>query len=387
MNNQFKCGFLSGGIWIGPGAKSVTPCCHITKSSNSMKHENFDSLINHPTLVAMRKQSIKGQIPDGCIGCVNKESNGLFSPRMKANIVFSNKGVVKEYIDYSDVEQVYVSLSNICNYKCVMCSSGQSHLIAKEYKEKNPLLMVSDDKFEDFIDLIKKSKNLKNIQVTGGEPFQHKTRLRKLLTNLPKNVYFYMHTNGSFFDKETEELCKMMENFKEASVNFSIDGHKNSFEYQRTNGVWNDVLQNVINFNKSIDTDKVNCNLSYTVSCFNLLDVLDCIKNYNHLFNQLDFFTINQPSEYVIGMLKQDILEKTYDEFISWQATADPNLKRKIYIDDIVVNLKNTIDNPVDQNTIKDFWHKTEYMRDIRGIDLETKMPELIYMLRSMDEN
>lgn len=382
---QFECGFLSSGIWIGPGAKNVMPCCHVSKFGDRPSFQDFDSLINHPTLVEMRKQSINGKIPELCSDCVAKEKSGLKSPRFKANRTFTNKGAVKEIIDYSDVEHIYVSLSNICNYKCVMCSGGQSHLIAKEHKLTNPLLMVDDDKFDQFIDVIKKAKNLKNIQVTGGEPFQHKNRLRRLLEHLPKDIYFYMHSNGSFFDKETEELCKMMENFREASVVFSIDGHKNSFEYQRTNGVWNDVLNNITEFNKKIDTTKVTCNLGYTVTCFNVMDIVDFISNYNHLFSRLDFFPIRKPSEYVIGMLSQDKVIETYNKIKDFLDNLDEHIRKKIHADEVLVSLKAAIDDPVSNDTIKEFWKRTKYMSEVRGIDLHEKMPELIKNLRSID--
>jgi len=384
---QFECGFLSSGIWIGPGAKNVMPCCHVSKFGNRNSFEEFDSLINHPSLVAVRKEAAQGKIPSICNDCVSKEKDGLFSPRNKANKFFSNKGVVKEIIDYTDVEQIYVSLSNICNFKCVMCSGGQSHLIAKERSAdsiRDPLLMVNDDKFEQFIDVIKKAKNLKNIQVTGGEPFQHKIRLRKLLEHLPKDIYFYMHTNGSFFDKETQELCKMMESFREASVIFSVDGYENSFEYQRTNGVWKDVLYNLEQFNKVIDTTKVKPRLGYTVTCFNVIDVVNFIKNYHYLFDRLDFHPIRKPEEYVIGMLNQDTLEKTYDELKNFLQNINDDVKNKIHVKEVLVNLENYINNNVSETNIEQFWKTAKYMTEVRGINLETKLPSLIKKLRTV---
>lgn len=97
-----------------------------------------------------------------------------------------------------------------CGYisRAVWIGPGQSHLIAKEQKFKNPLQMISDENFDSLLKMLQEANNLEYFQVSGGEPFQHKARLRKILNNISKNIIFYMHTNGSIFDNEVVEMCK-----------------------------------------------------------------------------------------------------------------------------------------------------------------------------------
>lgn len=380
---QFKCGYISGAVWIGPGARTILPCC-FTDNKNTTGYSNVDysNLVNHPTLVDIRQQANEGNVHELCKLCVKKEQDGIKSARIKSNHAFKNQGNIKVNIDYSDIEQIYLSLSNICNYKCVICSPGQSHLIAKEQKFKNPLQMISDENFDSLLKMLQEANNLEYFQVSGGEPFQHKARLRKILNNVSKNIIFYMHTNGSIFDNEVVEMCKKMENFKSASVCFSIDGHEGSFEYQRTNGVWKDVLENIKKFNQIINTNKVFPTNNYTVTCFNLFDIKDFIENYQTYFHKLAFHELRSPHEYHISLLKEDYLLKAQNELTLYYDGLPSNIKEKVYLKEILVAINNAISNPPSDEIIDKFWRQTEYMKKVRGISLEEKLPHLIKCLR-----
>jgi MoaA/NifB/PqqE/SkfB family radical SAM enzyme len=381
--DQFKCGYISGSIWIGSGATTILPCC-FTDNKNKPGYSNlaYKSLINHPVLVDIRQEANQGKVHELCNMCVKKEKDGLKSARLKSNTLFKNKGNVKVNIDYNDLEQIYLSLSNICNYKCVICSSGQSHLIAKEEKLKNPLKMISDKDFDKLLEIIKEANNLQYFQVSGGEPFQHKARLKKVLNNITKNVNFYMHTNGSIFDDEVIEICKIMEGFKSAIVSFSIDGHRESFEYQRTNGVWTEVFNNIKKFNQIIDTNKVFPTNNYTVTCFNLLDIQDFIENYHPYFHKISFHELTSPSAYHIRMLTEEHLIQTQIKLKTFYHNLSSDIKNKIYLEEIFVAIKSALNNPPDKETIDEFWRKAEYMNKIRGISLEEKLPHLLEHFR-----
>lgn len=380
--NQFKCGYISSSVWIGPGGRTILPCCYTSKQNSAGYSDlEYDSIINHPVLQEIRKAAINGEAHELCENCVIKEQHGLKSPRHKANENFSNQGEVKVEIDYLDLEQVYLSLSNVCNYKCVICSPGQSHLIAKEEKLSNHLHMVNDTEFDDFITLIKEAKNLKFLQLTGGEPFQHKVRLKRILENVQKDIKFYLHTNGSIFD---EQLIKMMEDFTQAQVAFSIDGHKNSFEYQRTNGVWDEVYENIKQFNSKIDTTKVEPVNNYTVTCFNLLDIKDFIENYHPYFGALAFHELKNPHMYNINVLKTEVLEQFQDELTTYYDNLPDEIESKINLKEIWVSIQTAIDNPARDETIDAFWNRAEYMDKVRGISLTEKLPHLLDYIRTV---
>jgi len=380
---QFECGYMSSAVWIGPGATSILPCCYTSKAADRNKHRDMGDILNHQNLLDVRRDAMKGIAHEFCLDCVYKEKNGMRSPRLEANKFFANKGKVKEYITEEDIEHIYFSLSNLCNFKCVICSSGQSHLIAKEEKIQNPLMQISDAGFDKLLAILDKAKNLKKLQISGGEPFQHKKQLKKVLSAVPKDINFYLHTNGSILDDETIELCKIMETFYKSSVSFSIDGWKNSFDYQRTNGEWYSVRNNLQRFNDLIDMDKVWSVNNYTVTCFNLLDIPEFTLENKKFFKRMYYYELKKPSEYHISMLKDEYLEKAKKGILEIQKTFTPHeLNYKILLNDIVKAIDLALDNPPSQSMIDAFWKKTKYMEVVRGVSLQYKLPGLIECLR-----
>lgn len=84
---------------------TITPCCEWPST------EPFDAQV-------AEQMFAQGQVPPGCTVCLLKESTGEHSLRQKFNRVLS---------DTPGIQSIDLSVDNVCNIQCLMCSSEYSH--------------------------------------------------------------------------------------------------------------------------------------------------------------------------------------------------------------------------------------------------------------------
>ena len=182
----------------------------------------------------------------------NAEDNGRWSQRLKwldreekylgeTGIYEANTNIVK-----NDIHHLYMRFNNICNFKCRMCGPHFSNAwipdhnkLAEATKTTRPWLENSmskqridiDNFFDQFGDMI---SNLKQIWITGGEPFIDNSiydffeQLKKY-TNL-KNIKVLINTNATKVD--TQKLIPLMD-VKQLALNISVDATGKLFPYMR----------------------------------------------------------------------------------------------------------------------------------------------------------
>ena len=160
---MFKCGYLAGAINITNNPeRSVIPCCHVDHNHTLY---NGKDLLNGNILRQMRNDSLNNKTPDLCIPCVSTEKVGNDSPRLRSIREFKNKGIVKELFLPTDVEVLYLKISNLCNFKCVMCDSSSSHLIAKENGVEDSLIEINNFYESQLLSLLSSMTNLRHVHI------------------------------------------------------------------------------------------------------------------------------------------------------------------------------------------------------------------------------
>lgn len=338
---MFKCGYLSHGLYVSFGLDgNVLPCCYISKSNSDLKREPTDDLLNGPLVKSFRQTAIKGDIPDICTDCVNLEKLTGRGPRLE-NIYFDDT-TVKETIVEEDVRYLQIRLSNVCNFKCTICSSSYSHLIGKENGEKNPLKVIEDSVLTDLKQRLPKMINLKFVIFGGGEPFHNSNGLIELLDYIPRTAAIAAHTNGSVFNKP---LLRKLSEFKTSVLTFSLDGTDRFFNYQRSNGNWNDVKKNIRKIQKFYPKIRMHCD--HTATCVTLPNLKEFLRQTTPLFTKVKIHFIKYPNYYQINLLKEEVLN---------------HIKNQIKDEVIRKNINEAINNPPSDETIKEFWNYTDYL-------------------------
>ena len=364
---MFKCGWLAGGINISENpSRSVMPCCHVDKldPKNHVLIHNGKDLINGDTLKQMRKDAVNGITPELCKMCVSKEKLGIDTPRLRSIREFNNKGIVKEVFDPSDVEALYIKFSNLCNFKCVMCGAGSSHLIAKEQNWSTPLSEINDFYETQLLDLLPQMTNLRHVQITGGEPLLHKKKNLDFLSKLSKDVKIQYRTNGSIYDNEVTDFLKTFD-----TVHFltSIDGQEDVLHYQRPRSEWNVIEENLKQY-KDKGFTIIN---TMTVTSFNIHQIPKFINEQGYLFDYMVYTPVRFPEEYRVNLIQPSKLEQIVEELKQAEDPEQGDLKN--IIKDIEENYMYTPSDKI----IEKFWTQAEYMKQHRGVDLETLISEM----------
>jgi len=361
---MFKCGYLSGSLWVGNDNRHVYPCCFTNNKETRYKPPlNLnDEYLNNEILLDMRRTALRGDTPTLCKGCDFEKNKSLF--------LFKNRGNVKEFIDNEDIEFLHVSLGNVCNFKCVICSPNQSHLILKEKYPDNNSYIKNQGYFDFLIENIPKMKNLHSIQFTGGEPFYNKKILLDILSKLPDKVEIHpLRTNGSIFDKDIMESVKR---FSKVRLAFSYDSYGKTIEYQRPNCIWPEMEQTLEKFLNFREQNKnIIISNDFTVTWINVDTIPDFHKKFKDIFAEIRYHPILFPTYWMINLLKPEYQKEILKSLVLIKE-ADPVRK----------HINEYLNNEISEKEINILWNNIEYMKKHRNVSLEEKIPHIIPFLR-----
>ena len=326
---------------------NMTPCCKINLQWKGGKNiNNIDSLDqywNSNELKKLRVDHLQGNQPTVCKVCWTDEQAGKSSLRQEHN---------KQFAKYLDLQQIKdnttghsqdlpvlldLNLSNICNYKCVMCNPTLSSKIAQEQQQHRDryqslgFIKIADGanhswpeekRFTEFMKQV--SPNLHYIELKGGEPLlikQVKTTIKAIQNKSECTIA--LTTNGSV-DFE-EEFLSVLSEFKKLWICVSVDGVGSLGEWIRNGSDWaqvNSVIQKVSSLKNCV---------------FRLSTVLQFFSPITFP----DIFYYSKQHNYEI-----EILQCTYPDYLSINAISPDRAKsflhwvkdqKEAYPDDVVL--------------------------------------------------
>jgi organic radical activating enzyme len=214
-----------------------------------------------------------------------------------------------------------------------MCHPGQSSLIAKDLDVVIP--SINKENIESITDMVIKNQHkLKEMYLSGGEPFHipHNIKLLNLIQN--KEIPLRINTNMNW--NHNNKMYEILKNFKNVQLTMSADAIEEKFNYIRNGASWNKFLENIkmvkteTNFQLRVNTifSVINAdNIDQLIDYFyNKLDIKDITINILYIPIEID--SRNYPEN-----KKQNIVDRLF----------------KIYKTIDNVNLKNNIQNCIDQ--------------------------------------
>lgn len=205
------------------------------------------------SVAEVRETVAAGKWSSACVSCKNDEDTGKISyrqqqlaallkrPQSVATLIDSvNLYKTRKQVLYYDFQ---LTLSNICNYACVMCGPGSSSIIAKKLNSFPVIrqkLLPPDLIFPEYC----------RVSFSGGEPFLDPVFLA-VLKKLPRSATVIVTTNGSICN---EALVSELSRFKDVHLAVSIDGIAGTYEKIRLGGSWSVVEHNVKTFATRLNT-------------------------------------------------------------------------------------------------------------------------------------
>tara|TARA_B100001094_G_C18154547_1_gene785642 strand:+ start:631 stop:2022 length:1392 start_codon:yes stop_codon:yes gene_type:complete len=455
--NSTICPYIFKGALVEGQSRKVIPCCRWDANRPKNKKPSYDivrefekdqKVVDYENYFSkVREDMLKGKRVSECRRCYADEDIGLSSMRTRALDDFvSNKLELrkKEHImrrgpkgllsnlTNPQLEYLEIESGRYCNLKCRTCGPGLStswdedlhkskDAITNFYGNEQNILdqLQQMQPMNETLSLLtyKDCQHLKEIKVTGGEPFLTDTFL-KFIENLvkwdlAKNIIIDTFTNCSFFPKE--KYLTMLPKFKGVMINLSLDAVKERNEFLRKKSKW-ELTQKVAERWKKLASDNSNIaiRISHTISILNVLyfeeffkwvhtffinkskKSWDGITVIDEIFSQSPISIIDStvaygPDYLSIRNFSNNVKEKLLQNIIKQKETLMKwiDSENKKWDDPISIKTNESIFEEIiatlekkDNIVVNDkFFTKTEMFDNIRNENWRTVFPELAEIL------
>jgi radical SAM protein with 4Fe4S-binding SPASM domain len=368
--------------------------CHM--SENEMGDTANGSILeqwDNEKFQTLRKQQLSGEWSEGCKNCKAKEEKGLTSKR-KHWMTLDIFRDVWEKVDWNnpinnEIYHLDIAFNNLCNFKCLMCNSAYSNAWINDEKklqgffdsiyEKRTSSTWNREKWtlksSQLEEILDRAKNLRRVEILGGEPFLVPEFLEflKLMKDrgLTKQTEIMITTNGSVI---TEEKLNLLEDFKYVNINLSLDATGSYFSYMRSAGIidWPTIVQKasiIKDWCEKARKGTYKLNINGTFQLINILDLKDFIEfiiyfygwdkrepssqsKFRHSFEHRVLFG---PSYLRAECAPNILLEESLDQinFLKSKYQFLENITEKRYLDDIYKLLINAKTSPLEEREKK----------------------------------
>lgn len=242
---------------------SYAACCWTTEHINTNTTIDF----YHKDLQTLRQVNSQGILPTNyCSACLEQEKTDKKSSMRMGYLETHGAPTYTPSLQYLDINIDYA-----CNLACVTCGPELSTTWRNELKIVNNDIRPRLDEFLKNLDSIDFS-DLKEIRLWGGEPLLTRTHVTILEHVLRQGradqVRLMYNTNGTC--RISDDVKRLIEQFKFARISFSIDGIGDRFEYLRYPAKWSEVRDNLIWWKNNLPHNSM-LSLTVTASLLNVL--------------------------------------------------------------------------------------------------------------------
>ena len=357
---------------------TVWPCC-IMGSEIAPKGEdqNYNRLgmkdvhlltpqeiFEHPRMDELRNNLASGIRDSACEVCWNQEDRGFKSSRE-----FSYED--ESHITYiPNLEEIDITVSNVCNLRCRMCSPTSSNLLMIDYQyfNNNNLLDKADravggrwwfstphstEQSPQWQWLIENTDKITHLKMSGGEPF-YDTKVIELLEiyvkkDHAKNTTLTFHTNATQF---TDQVVELLSKFKLNNHSLSIDGTDRVYEYIRHPATFAELTASLNNYFSKVTTRPEFTHFTMVVSAYNILNINNYIE-WTKKFATVELLTYQEiyPMDrgVVLKHLPKHILIKAKDRVIPYLENYGDNTVR---LKNLITQIDNAIINNIENKQL-----------------------------------
>lgn len=324
------------------------------------------------------------RIPE-CNSCWKEEAAGKESKRIRDNKIYQDKELTKDMLP----AVVDLSMGNLCNIKCRICSPWHSTpWLMEQSKIENPenpkkylnqshwiSFKESFDHDNDYFwkDIVTLLPNAEKFDFAGGEPFyieKHWDIVRKCVDNgWSKNQHIHYNTNGTIYP---EKYMHLLEEFKVIDIQVSSDGIKDKFEYLRHPAKWDDVENNLDRFISAKDKNKTDWLLSIcvSISAFNVYDFFETFEYYasKGLGMYINIVHDHRGVRILPPALKKIIINKLM--------SAESKYRPIEWIKERDMICRHLENSEYHEHDWQEFWRELKIRDAIRNENFETTFPE-----------
>ena len=212
---------------------SVNPCCEFSPDILSV-NDSLKNAFESSEWNELRRRMLTNKPIKGCENCYVKEESGLKSVRN----LFNEEYLTEDNFD-PKLKDLHLEISNICNFKCVICGHSKS---SRWYSDEKYLKTLVDregfdidlnnkiiDSFDSLHDL--DYSNIEALRFLGGEPLLD-DRFLDVLDRVDLSKTFIMISTNNSIDP-TDKWLKYLDKAKKLAIMISVDGINDVGEFVR----------------------------------------------------------------------------------------------------------------------------------------------------------
>lgn len=276
----------------------IRPCCMGDEFDLNIRNKTIQQVYNDPKRLEFVDSFRRNEQHPACHKCWKDpeiRANFSTSPHAREITKQAMNGITPKH----ELRWLEIKPGNRCNLKCRICGVHNSSSWTKdtaaieepEVKYKNSEAFKytqSCDWIDDpeFWNDLNQLESIEYLHFMGGEPFMvpEHFQLIERLVNDPtidtSNITIGYNTNGTYFP--TKENFELYNNFKQVNFALSIDDIDERFNYQRKLANWEEVKNNIKNFQK-LNKDQYFVHLDPTISIYNIFYLNEITKAFNDL--------------------------------------------------------------------------------------------------------
>ena len=251
------------------GSRYERKLCCVSKEIYSAKKQTTIEFWNSDKMKQVRLAMLNGEKVNECQGCYELEEVGVSSLRQESSIQFGHELLEKTFADIhpdGSIDQLprYYDYRTIhCNLQCISCgpvfSSQHITLHDKRYPDNKSKFSV-DKEFEQSLtdEMVQGliNRRITDIYWAGGEPMMsvmHWTVMEKMkeLAAIDSEweeyimkIKIHYNSNMTRTTWKGNNVYQLLSSFKNLTMQVSIDGVAETFEYTRDGAKWDEVKTN-----------------------------------------------------------------------------------------------------------------------------------------------
>lgn len=293
-------------------------CCKHTvplEQRQNIRSTSLNDWLTNDYLEQVRSNFEKDQRHPGCSECWRSEDAGFQSLRQKTIKEYKILGLKDTQSQLVNVE---IDLSNVCNLACMMCRSENSSKILNEERllYKTNLTQHEFDWNDHAYENIQRlfDMDVKLVTFSGGEPFFNK-KLFRILNDLDpvqvSRTMLHFNTNATCWNAKWAEV---LSKFRSIRFMIGVDGTADTYEYIRWPGVWSEVSKNIQEMSRAPNVKiLINCTVQ-NLNIGRLGDVYDWCQTQKIW---LQLYRLQRPTYLGITNLIPELKNKAIDHLKS----------------------------------------------------------------------
>ena len=281
MTQQTFCVLPWNHLCIRPD-ETVKPCCRYQWQEDDTAPRLDDWDPENPYWTQLREDMLAGVPRPECKKCYSQEQTNDSSTRRHMNNVFGHlnpRDAVSTGIEY-----IEMSLDNICNLECKMCTSKFSSKLQLRDRYMGDTVHKKLEPNYQQLDRYNLDK-LVRIKLLGGEPFIS-PNIHKFLNYLQKRIpleqiALQVNTNG--MQMPSPQVERRLQQMRRLEISVSMDGIGSSNNYQRWGSDSEQIFANAQNYRQRYSNSYVEFHTVIGVyTAFGLADLVNLHEQHNY---------------------------------------------------------------------------------------------------------